>query len=580
MRDRLDRRTRRDTSLPLPSRPLMSLFRPALAALLAASALAACRSDAGSGADTGGTVVISLGADADHLLPFLAASAQAAQVVDQLFLRLADMGDELDPVGDTGFEPRLAERWEWSADSSAVTFHLDPRARWHDGRRVLASDVQFTAELYADPAVQSPHASFVPMLDSVRALDSVRVTVWFADRSPERFFAVTEVLKPVPEHVYGEVPRDQFRAAPSVRTPVGNGPFRFVRWEPGTRLEIVADTTHFRGRPNLDRVIWAPAPDPATAVTRLFAGEADFYEALRQEHLAEVERNPNLRLVPHETFQYGYVQFNLRDPQNLTRPHPILGDRELRRALSMAVDREGIVRNIFGDLGLVALGPFPRSMQGIDTTVEQIPHDPDRASSVLDSLGWRTRAGDGIRARGGRPLRFSIMVPTSSAPRVAAAVLLQEQLRRVGVQLDIERLEFVTFVQRMTAHRFDATIALLNFDPTPRGLRQTWGTGSAPPSGFNYGQYDNPRFNALIDSGLATAAPRERSRLLRAATDTIIADAPAIWLYEPRPVAAAHVRLRTPGMRPGAWWAGIPEWHVPADERIARDRIGLQAAPE
>ncbi|HUF26898.1 MAG TPA: ABC transporter substrate-binding protein [Gemmatimonadaceae bacterium] len=545
----------------------------ALPALLVAAI--ACAERGSSNAPSGGTLIVTIGADADHLLPPLITGLVGRQVADLMYYRLAELTPPIRTAGDEGFEPRLASRWRWAADSLSIAFDLDPRAQWHDGTPVRAKDVVFTYSLYTDPVVGAPGSVNFANVDSITAPDSMTVAVWFQRRKAEQFFEVVHNLVPVPAHVFGPVQRDQLRASGAVREPIGNGPYRLVRWERASRIELAADTAHWRGRPRLDRVIWTPAPDPVTTVTRLFAGEADFYESLRPENLAQAESDSALRVVPYPSLQYGFLQFNLRDPGDSSRPHRLLADRELRRAISMAVDRDRLVRSIYDTLAFVAIGPVSRAV-AMDTTMTHLPHDPERARRTLDSLGWRVSGGDGIRQRDGVPLAFGVIVPTSSRPRINAAVILQEQLRQVGVRLDIEQMEFTTFLERQRARRFESYLGVWVTTPTPSGVRQPWSTAGQS----NFGAYASPVFDALVDSAVYARSPVAARTYWRRAYQTIIDDAPAIWLYEPRMVAAHHRRLRITEFRADAWWAGIPEWSIPPDERIARDRIPLAVRHE
>jgi peptide/nickel transport system substrate-binding protein len=324
-------------------------------------------------------------------------------------------------------------------------------------------------------------------------------------------------------------------------------------------------------------VVFSVAPDFGAAVIKLVGGEADFFESVRPENIAQLERNRSLRLQPYPSLDYGFLQFNLRAPGEPRRPHPVFADRELRRALTMAVDRERLVANVFDSLAYVALGPVPRALFPDAARIQQLPHDAVRARQVLDSLGWRDSDGDGWRDRGGVTLAFRALVPTSSVARQRLAVLLQEQFRVLGVRMEIEPLSIGAFEQRASARRFDALMGGWHADPSPGSIRQTWGTaGTRIPSGSNRGMYSNRAFDTAVDSALAALAPaRARAHWLRA-YQTIVDDAPAIWLFEPRLVAAMHRRIRAAPLRADGWWAGLAEWSVPPAERIARDRVGIR----
>ena len=551
----------------------MRYLLPALASLCT---MTACSGDFGSSdAETGGTLVISAGTDPDYLLPPVITSLVGRQVQDLVFYRLAELRAPINTLGDAGFEPRLAERWTWADDSMSVAFHLDPDARWHDGAPVRAEDIVLSHALYIDPVVASPGSVYFDNVDSVTARDSLTAVVWFERRKAEQFYEFVHNLIPLPSHLLRGADRAQLRASELATQPVGNGPYRLARWERGARLELIADTSHWRGRPRIDRVIWTSAKDPTTAVTRLLAGEADLYESMRPDNIGQAAQDSMLKLVPYPSMQYAFLQFNTRDARNRARPHPLFGDRALRRALSMAVDRRRLVHSIYDSLAHVALGPFPRAIAA-DTVLRHLPYDPDAARRLLDSLGWRDANGDGIRERNGIRLAFSIMTPSTSRPRVNAAVILQEQLKLVGAQVDIEQLDFNAFLERQAARRFDAWLGVWQTDPTPSGIRQTWGSRGES----NFGGYASASFDALVDSAIYAADPAAGAAYYRRAYQTIIDDAPGVWLYEPRLVAGVHRRVRMAGMRADAWWIGIPQWSIPVDERIARDRIPLVARTE
>jgi len=541
-------------------------MRPRALALLALSTQVAASCGGDRAASPGGTAIIAAFAEPDILLPPLGRTLAAKVVTDALFERLAEIGPALNTVGDAGFEPRLAQRWEWSGDSLHVTFHLDPRARWHDGRPVRATDVRFAFSVYTDTVVNATGGGDLRVaLDSVSAGDSLTCIAWFRGRTPEQFYTLVSNLVPLPEHLLGRTPHDSLRSAAFGRAPVGNGAFRFVRWDAGSRLEIaVADAFH-RGRAKLDRVIWTIAPEMSTATQRLLAGEADFLEALTPGAASQAAKNPQLRVVPYGSFDYAFVRLNLHDGAS-ARPHRLFGDRALRRALTMALDRKAMVRSVYDTLARVGLGPFVRAQWTSDTTLAQLPFDRAAAMHALDSLGWRA-GPDGMRARNGRPLEFTLLRPSSSKSREVLAVQIQEQLRQAGVKVNIEALDFSAFIARATKRDFDAVMDGRHPDPSPGGIRQSWSSAGIGGSGPNYGGYASAAFDAEVDSAVRSLDAHAAKAHYRSAYQTIVDDAPAIWLVEPLAVAGASARLTTGPLRADAWWSGLATWTVAAGRR-------------
>jgi peptide/nickel transport system substrate-binding protein len=554
------------------SRAANAHTRTVAAALTLALTGAACGGDR----TRGGTLVISTAGDADVLFPPTAAQAQSREVTDLLFERLAEIGPGLNTVGDVGWTPRLAQRWEWSADSMAVTFHLDARARWHDSTPVRAADIAFTHAIYTDPVVAAGDGrTIAEVVDSMTVVDSLTVKAWFRSRSPERFYALVYNMIPLPAHVLRAVPRDSLRTSAFTRRPVGNGPYRFVRWDPRQRIELAAVEDFYRGRANLDRVIWSIAPQGQTAAQRVFANEADFIGSLTSAEVTEMTNHPDVQPARIGSPFLGYVVFNARDGAS-DRPHPLFSDRALRRALTMAIDRQAVVTNLLDSLGRVAQGHFTRMQWSADSTLRQIAFDRAAAMRTLDSLGWRA-GNDGMRSRGGKPLAFSIIVPTSSSNRVRLATLVQEQLRQAGVRVDVEQLEMAAFQARGSGRRFDATIMVITTSPSPVGVRQAWSTSSiSTANSLNVGRYSNPALDVILDSAVTAQSVPDARAHYRRAYQMLLDDAAAIWLFEPVVFAGVNKRVTLGPLRTDAWWSSIPSWRVtgdgPAGDSTARQQ--------
>lgn len=526
--------------------------------------LVACSSDSrrealGGKGGIGGTIVLSSSADADVLLPPLTMTLQGKQVVDQIFDNLADIGPALNTVGDAGFTPRLSDHWSWAPDSMSVQFHINPKARWHDGAPVTAEDVRFTFNLVKDTSFASPLASNLDNVDSVSVIDSLTAKVWFHQRTPDAFFKAASPVAILPSHLLKQTSPASLRESSFARAPVGSGRFRFAAWDRGARIVLQADSTNYRGRPNPDRVVWLVSADYPAAALRFLGGSADFLDVVKPELVSQVRAKGGRVLLSPGSLDYGYVAFNLRNARN-SGPHPVFGDRETRRALVMAVDRSALVRSVFDTLGLVAHGPATRILATSDTSIG-IPYDPDRASRTLDSLGWR-RGADGMRSGGKTPLAFALIVPSSSAIRMKIAVLLQEQWRKAGANVRIEPLELNAFGSRMDSRKFESLLNAWHIDPTPSSVREEWASSEIKKGGYNATSYRSPAFDAVIDSAIKEMNPARSVALYRRAYRILTEDAPAMWLYELRNAQGVSKRIHPTGIRPDAWWANLADWSV------------------
>jgi peptide/nickel transport system substrate-binding protein len=407
-------------------------------------------------------------------------------------------------------------------------------------------------------------------IDSVSVPDSATAVVWFARRSPEQFYTVAYNIVPVPEHLLRDADRGNLAAHPFSRNPVGSGAFRFIRWEPRTLIEVAADTTHALGRPLLNRVIWMLNPDPISALVNLFAGEVDAVEFVTPDGMSRIAAQNDVRAIPYSFPNYGYLGFNLRDQKNPERPHPLFGDAHLRRALSMAINRQALLKNVYDSLAWPGAGPVSRLSATADSMARMLPFDSAGADRLLDSLGWRDQNGDGVREKNGRPLRFGVMAPASSSARRRYAELLQAQLRPHGVHVDVDVIDFSVFLPRLQTSKFDALIHNWVTEPSPSGIRDQW--HSMPVSGRaqNFLLYGNPTVDAAIDSAIVTTDPARSRMLYRKAYQGIIDDAVGVWLYENRNFMAMNRRVHPVMRGSDVWWRYLREWSIPAADRLPR----------
>lgn len=539
----------------------------------ALASLTAWQPRASCAGDYCGALVIVAPGEPDILLPPVGSTAVGRDITDQLFRKLADIGMSTNTIGDEDFTPDLAKRWEWQGPVTLV-FHLDGGARWQDGRAVTAGDVAFTYEAYTDSLVNSPSRPALRFISGVTARDSLTVVFRFQKRYPEMFYDAVYHLRILPAHLLRSIPRDSWRTTGFGRAPVGNGPYRFVRWNAGETLELQADSTFAPGRAYIRRVIWRFTPNLPVAVTQIVAGEADATDVLGPpDFVKRAQAAPQVATYPYKGTVYGYLGFNLVTPGDSARPHPLFGDRRLRRALTMAIDRERLLRSVFGDLAKVPPGPMSQLSWIWDAAPRTLPYDSVEAGRLLTRLGWIDANGDGIRDQGGRALSFRLLVPTTSGIRRQYARLLQEQFRVVGVDVQLDEVDFSVFLARARAGQFDALINAWNTDPTPSaGIPQTW--TRAGFGGSNYGRYANAEFDRLVDRTVESARTRAAARpAWRRAIEMLNEDAPAIFLFAPDNVAAVDRRVAGVVIRPDSWLALLRTWRIPADRLTERDRV-------
>lgn len=531
-------------------------LRPALL-ILCAVALAS-RPATGQTPTRQETVVIAIGREPSTPIPTLTRGDGAAQDISALlFLPLAQLGPNNISVGDKDFVPMLARSWS-RRDSVTLVFEMDPRARWQDGVPVTARDAALALNLARDSAVSATTALLLRRIASVTAEDPEHLVVRFTEAYDEQFYDVIFHVSPLPAHLVDTIPRGDLARSAFAGAPVGNGPYRWSRRVPGQQLDLAANDQFFLGKPGARRVTVLVATDPEARMNLVLSGAADVVQALgATTDIARVQADKRLTIYPTPSFGVGYMLFNQRDPSDLSRPHPILADREVRAAIQMALDLPSIVKATFGAWANVPVGPVPELSWIRDPAAHPPAQNVPGAKALLAARGWSDADGDGILDRGGKPLVLSLNVPAPSAPRVQIGLLAQEQLRQVGVKLEVNRLEFSVWVQRRNRGEFDIDFGQATLDPSPSGLIQSW--GCAGRGGSNVGHYCDPTVDSLLAA--AQLSRKDALSLYRQAVRTLVADVPAIFVFSPTLPFTVASRIRRVEVNPTYLYSALWRWN-------------------
>jgi peptide/nickel transport system substrate-binding protein len=254
----------------------------------------------------------------------------------------------------------------------------------------------------------------------------------------------------------------------------------------------------------------------------------------------------------------GFLLFNHRDPSHLDRPHPILADRDVRRALILALDRQLLVRAVLGRYGEVPYGPVSSQLWIRHGAPSAALQDLSTARRLLAGRGWVDRDHDGVREnRRGEPLALNLTVPASSQQRMQMAVIIQEQLRQVGVRLNVVRLEPAVWTERRDAGDFDIDFSASTQDPSPSGLAFSW-TCDGPG---NAGRYCDRGADSLLFR--AMASPTADRRLWHEFLRRVEEAAPAAFLYSQIYVFSVDRRFPEVTIRPVSAWSSLWRWPAP-----------------
>jgi len=448
-----------------------------------------------------------------------------------LFLPLAERNAEGE------LEPRLAESWEHSDDFRRWTIHLRTNVRWHDGVAVTAHDVAFTLGLMTHQAV----GYHPPDAYEVVVLDDSTYTLEYRREAPGNPFDEWTVY--LPKHLLEGLDPERFWEWEFWSRPIGNGPYRIERHVPKTAFVLEANPDYSLAPPHIGRVVLrlGQVYGTGSSMTELLAGKVDAVPYVDQKALLKFANDPRFRT-------YYHVIPNRARAILWNHRRSGLGDRRVRRALTLAIDR-GELRDVLGmppevpifdgipTLGIFQRGEFPPVLE----------YDPAEAMRLLEDAGWSDRDGDGVRDQGGHPLAMELIASTWGQGR-DAALYVQDRLRDVGVEIEVVTLELPIARERLYSGDFDAVVLLTSGPYTDRDL-----FGESSLLGYQSAEAD-----ALLRRAEETWDPEARDRIYLRLAEVFQADLPATILYYDVWSTVAHRRVR--GL--SSPWIADPTWHA------------------
>jgi peptide/nickel transport system substrate-binding protein len=506
---------------------------------------------------SGGELVVTIPSDPPSLNTIIDNDGMATRIVRHHVCQ-ALVG--VDPYDEPAYRyrPELAERWDVSEDGKTYTFHLRKDLKWHDGQPFTSKDVIATFDKIQDPTTKAATTrSFFEELKSYSAPDDYTVvTAW---KRP--YFLVLDNLSDTliqPAHVIGKLTGMQYNEAatnPLNRHPIGTGPFRFVEWQSHAKIVLARNDAYAGRKTYLDRVVYRIQGDPTVMLQLAERNEIDLVQQLTSEQwvnmTSPVLRTQWNRVRFYPNF-YAWIGWNAK--------RPYFADKNVRRALTMLVDRPGIIDKLLFGLPRPTTCHFYWKSAECDPELKPLPYDPEAAGKLLDAAGWSDHDGDGVRDKAGRPFHFVFMLPSAAVEAARWAAKIKEDLSRVGIEMELQKVEWAAFSKRLRDHEFDACTLLWGSeargDPT-----QIWHS-SAIQGGSNYVSYKNAAVDKLIEDGRTTLDDDARNALFRKLGAILHDEQPYTWMYI-RPQLDL-ISKRVKGLKPSLyWWQFEDAWLDP-----------------
>jgi peptide/nickel transport system substrate-binding protein len=436
-----------------------------------------------------------------NLDPRVGLDAQSERIDELIFDDLLERDEHLN------VKPALAVSWQ-IPDPLTYVFHLQHGVRFHDGRSLTSRDIKWTFDSLLEGKILSTKAAvYKPHVDHIEARDDYTVVFHLKEPfSPLLWNLSDGAIGIVPEGSGDEIGRK----------PIGSGPFRFVSAEQDKEVILERNDNYWGAKARLGRVRFMVVPDTTTRALELRKGSADIVNnALTSDIVLTLEKNPRLEVLRGRGTVLNYLAFNLRDP--------ILRDVRVRQAIAYAIHRQPTIDYLWRGFAQSAFSVLPPQSWAYNGDVPRYEYDPERARGILDAAGYAPVNG----------IRFHLTMKTSTeeSTRLFVAVL-QQQLRDVGIALDIRTFEFATFFSDVISGAYQLySLRWIGANEDPDIFEYAFHSSKFSPHGANRSYYSNPRVDALIEAARSELDQNTRKQMYSEIQHILAEELPYIDLW-------------------------------------------------
>lgn len=521
--------------------------------------------------DTDQTLYFHLGGSPNTLNPLFASSLYEFIVINTLYdSPFAFDQDFLWFVDET-----VVEHFEESEDFRTVTIKLNPDLKWHDGHPVTADDFVFSwQQILSDEVPSFTHKPGTDKITDVVAVDEH--TVRFVQDDPTATRLWNLLYPVVPKHIFekGKEENPDLKTGEyynnQSRNPVGWGPYKIVEWVENDKIVLERWEDYHGDKPYFKRVVFKIIPDATVALLSFEKGDVDYLRALSSQQFAvETQRDSFTEMgykVWSPEWAFSYIGWNM-DGSN-----PFFADKRVRYAMTHAMNRPLIKEKISYNLTTYCEGIYHPDSWMFNPDIEMLTYDLDKAAALLDEAGWTVDPDSGWRTKeiDGKEVEFEFTLTFSQGNPTAVKIasIFQQDLKKLGVRMKTQVIEWSVFLEKARNHEFQAQMA-------------GWGTGTDPDTGWNlwrsdqyeqgrnYVGYSNETVDKLFEEGRKEFDFEKRKLVYQKIHKEIYDDQPYTWLFNSPARSAINHRIQGIIFSPRGvtgFWPGMRSWWVAKQE--------------
>jgi peptide/nickel transport system substrate-binding protein len=517
-------------------------------------------------------IVIGISADVQTFNSLFAFSYEEGAIADLLYPGLLDFRWN-EGKGDLDSYPMIAKSWQWAEDSSFIKFTLRDDILWSDGKKLTASDVVFSYDIFSDPDVQSrlygifnqlfiESDGHIDIQKTFNVISPYEFEIRFPDNSVPDLVKI--VIPVIPEHVFKNVSREKLANHESSFNPVSSGAFKLKKWERNQSIILEADSNSFLFKQGqVSVLIFKVVPDYTSRMLQVKKGEIDLVELVKVEDVEELKKEEQLVVFPLFGREYDYIGWNNIDTDLFSggkvKSNKYFGSINVRKALSMAINKKEILEEYLQGLGeLAASSVSPIFKSSYNYEVRPYEYDPDEAKRILALEGWKDEDRNGILEKGKEEFKFKMYYPVGNPLREYAVVVVKNNLKSVGIEMIPEKMELGTFIDNLYERKLDSWVAGYGM-PIPLDLKPYW--YSDPNIGFlNFASYKSFEADKILDRLETKISNERKNELMKEFQKVIHQDEPVTFLYWTPNIIVYNNRIKNIRITPYGVLVHCWEW--------------------
>lgn len=493
-------------------------------------------------------LVIGVSGDVDSFNPLLTRSRFGTELSKMLYLSLLEEQPDF-----ITFKPALAKSWSVEDDGKRIRFHLRSDVYWSDSVKVTAADVEFTHSKQIDEQIGWTGASVKSFISAVQVVNDSTIDYHFSTVYPYQLMDANEGVV-LPKHIFQNTGSAEWQNLDYTKHYVGNGPYKLKTWAPNQYIELTRNELfHNPELPKIANIIFKIVPDQTQLLTQLQTGEIHVMDGVPAQDADRIAaENKNIIIERFAYSQYVQVSWNL--------DNPLFQDHKVRQALTMAIDRQTLVDHLLQGYGRVCNGPIHTMLWASNPSLAVIPFSVDSAKTLLTASGWNDTDNDGYLDKNKQPFEFQFMTNIGSQVREDALVMIQEMLKKVGIKVIPQRLEWSVYVEKLTARDYDAV--LIGMMSTTRvDVYPVWHSAMCGADGFNLSCYKNPRVDFLIETARQLTDREAALPLWYEFQDILVHEQPATFLWIPERLVGFNAHIGGYVFSPVSTFFNVAEWY-------------------